>query len=165
MCDLFKDYPSAIENSVKIASKCNVDIKMGELYLPPFPIPKESKSENTDEYLYELCNTALLKKYDKADDIISKRLKYELDIISKMGFASYFLITQDFVKYAKDNDIPVGPGRGSAVGSLVSYLIGITDLDALKYCHFPESHDYFESNSLFESGRQRFIQRHRYFFI
>ena len=138
MCDLFKDYPSAIENSVKIASKCNVDIKMGELYLPPFPIPKESKSENTDEYLYELCNTALLKKYDKADDIISKRLKYELDIISKMGFASYFLITQDFVKYAKDNDIPVGPGRGSAVGSLVSYLIGITDLDPLKYNLFFE---------------------------
>ena len=138
MCDLFKDFPSAIENSIKIASECNVDIKMGELFLPPFSIPKKSKAINADEYLYELCNTALLKKYNKVDDIISTRLKYELDIISKMGFASYFLITQDFVKYAKDNDIPVGPGRGSAVGSLVSYLIGITDLDPLKYNLFFE---------------------------
>ena len=133
MCDLFKDYPEAIENSIKIASECNVDIKMDELFLPPFSIPKESKASNADEYLYELCNTALLKKYDKVDDIISERLKYELNIISKMGFASYFLITQDFVQYAKDNNIPVGPGRGSAVGSLVSYLTGVTNLDPLKY--------------------------------
>jgi len=133
MCDLFKDYPEAIENSIKIASECNVDIKMDELFLPPFSIPKESKASNADEYLYELCNTSLLKKYDKVNDIISERLKYELNIISKMGFASYFLITQDFVQYAKDNNIPVGPGRGSAVGSLVSYLTGITNLDPLKY--------------------------------
>ena len=73
------------------------------------------------------------KKYSNIDENILNRLKYELGIIEKMGFASYFLITQDFVRYAKTNDIPVGPGRGSAVGSLVSYLIGITNLDPLKY--------------------------------
>jgi DNA polymerase III subunit alpha len=133
MCELFKDYPQAIENSIKIASECNIEINMGELFLPPFSIPKESKSSNADEYLYELCSNALPKKYSKVDDIITQRLNYELDIISKMGFASYFLITQDFVQYARENDIPVGPGRGSAVGSLVSYLTGITNLDPLKY--------------------------------
>ena len=133
MCDLFQDFPDAITNSIKIASECNIDIKMGELFLPPFDIPQSSPSSNADEYLHELCHNAILKKYDKSDDVIIDRLKYELDIISKMGFASYFLITQDFVQYAKDNDIPVGVGRGSAVGSLVSYLTGITNLDPLKY--------------------------------
>ena len=133
MCDLFQDYPEAIENSIKIANACNVDINMGELFLPPFSIPQNSQSSNADEYLAELCNNALSEKYNKIDNTITERLQYELGIISKMGFASYFLITQDFVKYAKDNDIPVGPGRGSAVGSLVSYLTGITNLDPLKY--------------------------------
>ena len=133
MCDLFQDYPEAIENSIKIANACNVDINMGELFLPPFSIPQNSQSSNADEYLAELCNNALSEKYNKIDNTITERLQYELGIISKMGFASYFLITQDFVKYAKDHDIPVGPGRGSAVGSLVSYLTGITNLDPLKY--------------------------------
>ena len=133
MCDLFEQYPEAIENSIKIANTCNVDINMGELFLPPFSIPQNSQSSNADEYLAELCNNALSEKYNKIDNTITERLQYELGIISKMGFASYFLITQDFVKYAKDNDIPVGPGRGSAVGSLVSYLTGITNLDPLKY--------------------------------
>ena len=130
---LFKDYSEAIENSYKIAEKCNVEINMDELFLPPFDIPKKSNATNADEYLYELCDNAILNKYDKKDSIITERLQYELDIISKMGFASYFLITQDFVKYARDHDIPVGPGRGSAVGSLVSYLTGITNLDPLRY--------------------------------
>ena len=133
MIDLFIDHPEAIQNTKVIADQCNVEIKMDELYLPPFPIPKDSQSTNADEYLLELCNRALEKKYSKIDDTLKERLKYELDIISKMGFASYFLITQDFVSYAKSNDIPVGPGRGSAVGSLVSYLTGITNLDPLKY--------------------------------
>ena len=133
MIDLFIDYPEAIQNTKVIADQCNVEIKMDELYLPPFSIPKDSQSTNADEYLLELCNRALEKKYSKIDDTLKERLKYELDIISKMGFASYFLITQDFVSYAKSNDIPVGPGRGSAVGSLVSYLTGITNLDPLKY--------------------------------
>jgi len=133
MYQLFKDYPEAISNTVAISDQCNVDIPMGKLFLPNFPIPKESKSDNADQYLKELCENSLLVKYKKNTTEISNRLQYELDIIYKMGFSSYFLITQDFVKYAKDNHIPVGPGRGSAVGSLVSYLTGITDLDPLKY--------------------------------
>ncbi len=133
MAILFKDNPEAITNTKKIAEQCNVEIKMDELYLPPFIIPEDSASKNADEYLLELCNKALEKKYSKIDKTIQERLKYELGIISKMGFASYFLITQDFVHYAKSHDIPVGPGRGSAVGSLVSYLTGITNLDPLKY--------------------------------
>ena len=133
MLDLFKSYPEAINNTKIIADQCNVEIKMDELYLPPYTIPENSSSKNADEYLLELCTQALEKKYSNINENILERLKYELGIIEKMGFASYFLITQDFVRYAKTNDIPVGPGRGSAVGSLVSYLTGITNLDPLKY--------------------------------
>jgi len=133
MYKLFKDYPDALTNTLKISEQCNVEIPMGKLFLPNFPIPKESESSNSDEYLKELCEKEVLKKYKKINKNISDRLQYELDIIYKMGFSSYFLITQDFVKYAKENKIPVGPGRGSAVGSLVSYLIGITNLDPLEY--------------------------------
>ena len=133
MHKLFKDYPEALDNTIKISEECNVDIPMGKLFLPSFPIPQESRSSNADEYLKELCEKSILKKYIKTNTKISDRLKYELEIINKMGFSSYFLITQDFVKYAKNNNIPVGPGRGSAVGSLVSYLTGITNLDPLQY--------------------------------
>ena len=133
MYNLFKNYPEALDNTLNIAKQCNVEIPMGKLFLPNFPIPKKSHSKNSDAYLKELCEIALSKKYKTIDNIISNRLKYELSIIAKMGFASYFLITQDFVQYAKNKGIPVGPGRGSAVGSIVSYLIGITDLDPLKY--------------------------------
>ena len=133
MHQLFQDFPEALTNTIQIAEQCNVDIPMGKLFLPNFPIPKESKAIDANQYLKELCEESLLNKYKKITSEISDRLKYELDIIYKMGFASYFLITQDFVQYAKDNNIPVGPGRGSAVGSLVSYLTGITDLDPLKY--------------------------------
>ena len=130
---LFKDYPEALENTVKIAESCNIDIPMGELFLPKFPISDSAQSTTADEFLKELCHNNISKKYNKETPEIMKRLDYELDIIYKMGFSNYFLITQDFVQYAKDNNIPVGPGRGSAVGSLVSYLIGITGLDPLKY--------------------------------
>ena len=133
MQQLFLDYPEALTNTIKISEECNVDIPMGKLFLPNFPIPKESKSIDADQYLKELCENSLPVKYQKVTNEISNRLQYELDIIYKMGFSSYFLITQDFVKYAKDHDIPVGPGRGSAVGSLVSYLTGITNLDPLQY--------------------------------
>ena len=133
MHELFQDYPKALENTVKIAELCNIDIPMGELFLPNFPISSSAQSTTADEYLKELCHANISKKYNTATPNIMKRLDYELEIIYKMGFSSYFLITQDFVQYAKDNNIPVGPGRGSAVGSLVSYLIGITGLDPLKY--------------------------------
>ena len=133
MESLFLDYPESINNSVNISNQCNVEIPMGKLYLPKFPIPKESETDNPDDYLEEICKKSLIEKYNSKNEEPNQRLKYELEIIKKMGFASYFLITQDFVKYAKDNNIPVGPGRGSAVGSIVSYLTGITDLDPLEY--------------------------------
>ena len=135
---LFKELPEALSNTLKIAEECDVNIPMGELFLPNFPIPKKAKAKNADEYLKELCNNLINQKYSSINSDIMNRLDYELEIIYKMGFSNYFLITQDFVKYAKDNNIPVGPGRGSAVGSLVSYLIGITGLDPLKYNLFFE---------------------------
>ena len=144
MYDLFKKYPSAIENTVKIAESCNIDIPIGEIHLPEFPLPKES-SNSPDQYLEKLCLTGLRNKYKDPNPLIMERLKYELSVIKKMGFAGYFLITQDFVKYAKDSSIPVGPGRGSAVGSIVSYCLGITNIDPIKY------------NLIFE----RFLNPHR----
>ena len=144
MYDLFKKYPSAIENTLKIAESCDVDIPLGEIHLPEFPIPTES-SNSPDEYLENLCMIGLKDRYRDPSPVIIDRLKYELSVIKKMGFAGYFLITQDFVKYAKDSRIPVGPGRGSAVGSIVSYCLGITNVDPMKY------------NLIFE----RFLNPHR----
>ena len=144
MYDLFKKYPSAIENTLKIAESCDVDIPLGEIHLPEFPIPAES-SNSPDEYLENLCMIGLKDRYRDPSPVIIDRLKYELSVIKKMGFAGYFLITQDFVKYAKDSRIPVGPGRGSAVGSIVSYCLGITNVDPMKY------------NLIFE----RFLNPHR----
>ena len=144
MYNLFKKYPSAIENTLKIAESCDVDIPLGQIHLPEFPIPAESSS-SPDEYLENLCMIGLKDKYKDPSRIIIDRLKYELSVIKKMGFAGYFLITQDFVKYAKDSRIPVGPGRGSAVGSIVSYCLGITNVDPMKY------------NLIFE----RFLNPHR----
>jgi len=130
---LFKDFPGAIENTRKIAEMCNADISMGTYHLPEFPIPELNGDDDPDKYLRNICINGLNNRYNEITPTIQKRLDYELDIIKKMGFAGYFLITQDFVNYAKTNRIPVGPGRGSAVGSIVSYASGITDLDPLKY--------------------------------
>jgi len=130
---LFKDFPGAIENTRKIAEMCNADIPMGTYHLPEFPIPELNGDDDPDKYLRNICINGLNNRYNEITPTIQKRLDYELDIIKKMGFAGYFLITQDFVNYAKTNRIPVGPGRGSAVGSIVSYASGITDLDPLKY--------------------------------
>ncbi len=143
MYNLFKDAPSAIENTVRIAEQCNVDIPIGDIHLPSFPIPKDAAS--SDQYLRELCISGLKSKYKQQSENLMKRLDYELGVIQKMGFAGYFLITQDFVQYAKNQQIPVGPGRGSAVGSLASYCLGITNIDPIKY------------NLIFE----RFLNPHR----
>jgi len=133
MWDLFKDYPDALENTVKIAEQCNVEIPMGNYHLPRFPIPADSNSSSADDYLKTLCQEGLRKRYSHITPEIQNRLNYELSVIKKMGFAGYFLITMDFVKYAKTNLIPVGPGRGSAAGSIVAYTTGITDVDPIKY--------------------------------
>ena len=133
MYNLFKDFPNSMENTLKIAESCNIDIPMDEYHLPEFPIPKLNGISDSNEYLRSICVDGLRDRYPDITPKIQSRLDYELDVIKKMGFAGYFLITQDFVNYAKSKGIPVGPGRGSAVGSIVSYCAGITDLDPLKY--------------------------------
>ncbi len=121
----------AFENANEIAEKCNLEIELGKTKLPPFPLPENYK--NADEYLEKLAEKGLTARYDGITDDIRQRFNYELGIIQKTGFASYFLIVQDFVNWAKQNGIIVGPGRGSAAGSLISYLLGITNIDPLKY--------------------------------
>ncbi len=130
MVELFKDYPEAIANTVAIAEKCNVKIPTGQLIFPNYPLPK---GETLESYLKKLTYEQAKKRLDKIDQEITERLDYELSIINDKGYAAYFLITQDFVNWAKDQGIAVGPGRGSAAGSLVSYSLGITDIDPLKH--------------------------------
>ncbi len=136
MAEFFKDTPEAIENTAKIAERCNVTIELGKIQLPYFEVPEK---ETPDSYLEKLCREGLEKRYGKnPSQEIEERLKYELSIIKKMGFATFFLIVQDFVNWAKNNKIVVGPGRGSDAGSLVSYILNITDIDPLKYNLFFE---------------------------
>lgn len=134
MEELFQEFPEAIANTKKIADKCNLEIKMGEYLQPEFPIPKESGIQEPNKYLEKLAKEGLKKRIgDKITSKYEKRLDYELKVINKMGYPGYFLITSDFIQYAKNNNISVGPGRGSAAGSLVAYSLGITGVDPLKY--------------------------------
>lgn len=130
MTKLFAHVPQAVSNTVAIAERCNVEFNFGEMYLPNYIVPEGYTLES---YLDFLCGKGLDKRYPNADEVITQRLKYELEMIVKMGFAGYFLIVWDLINYAKNNDIPVGPGRGSAAGSLVAYVLGITNVDPLKY--------------------------------
>jgi len=131
MIEFFKELPEAIENTEKIAERCNVALTLNQILLPNFPLPEGETS--ADDYLYKLVMEKLPNRFPVADAKLMERLDYELDIIKKTGFADYFLIVQDFVNWAKERGIVVGPGRGSAAGSLVSYVLGITDIDPLKY--------------------------------
>ena len=131
MYEIFKDIPEALENTLAISEQCDVEIPLGNYHLPAYPLPNEET--NPDKYLEKLCNEGLKKRYSKITKKTQDRLKYELSVIKKMGYAGYFLITQDFVNYAVINNIPVGPGRGSAAGSIVAYCTGITNIDPLKY--------------------------------
>ena len=141
MCALFHDVPTAIENTVEIAKRCSVEIELGTYYLPDFPIPEGlTEAEFFRKISYEGLDDRLetiLKKdqpdYDERKKEYYDRLKFELDIIIDMGFPGYFLIVMDFIQWSKDNDIPVGPGRGSGAGSLVAYAQKITDIDPLLY--------------------------------
>lgn len=133
MFSLFKQFPEALENTRALADSIDLQIPMEDYHLPWYSIPEDNKSKDIDEYLKTLCSTGLKDKYENINGEINKRLDYELSVIKKMGFASYFLITADFVEYAKKNKIPVGPGRGSAPGSIVSYALGITNIDPLKH--------------------------------
>jgi DNA polymerase III subunit alpha len=134
MIELLKNFPGAAENTLKIAEDCTVEIELGKVQLPYFSVP-DKFDENS--YLKKLCQEGFEKRYgisfSKADEKIVNRMNYELEVVKKMGWPSYFLIVSDFVNWAKKNGIIVGPGRGSAAGSLVCYLTGITNLDPLKY--------------------------------
>ena len=130
MAELFHDMPEALATTALIADRCNVEIEFGKIHLPQFPIP-----EGTTPILYlrHIIDERLPGRFTEETAVIKERLEYELGVIEKMGFADYFLIVQDFITWAKNFGIVVGPGRGSAAGSLVSYVLGITDIDPLKY--------------------------------
>ncbi len=128
----FNKFLQAVENTNNIADVCNVDIKFGELHFPNYDFPKEYK--NMDDYLKAICYTNVKNIYGNTlSDNILKRLEYELSIIFKMGYSSYFIVVWDFISYAKRRGIAIGPGRGSAAGSLVAYCLGITMVDPIKY--------------------------------
>ncbi|MFC1558729.1 DNA polymerase III subunit alpha [candidate division KSB1 bacterium] len=132
MKEIFKETPEAVNNTVKIAEKCNLLIDFNKHYLPNFNVPEDSMT--LDDYLSSLANEGMKKRYpEEVTPEIKDRLNYELSIIKKMGFSGYFLIVQDLINYARQNGIPVGPGRGSAAGSLVSYVLGITNLNPIDY--------------------------------
>ena len=127
---LFSDVPEAIENTRKIADKIEFDWDMSTYHLPEFPVPE---GETLNSYLKILSKKGLEERYAEITPSLTERMEYELGIIDQMGFPGYFLIVKDFIDYARKQDIPVGPGRGSAAGSLVSYCLGITNLDPIKY--------------------------------
>ncbi len=146
MAELFADVPEALTNSVMIAARCSVEVRLGEIFLPEFEIPE---GLTRDEYFRKVSHDGLTERLDflfppeqypregaeyaEIDARYRKRLDFELDIIIQMGFPGYFLIVMDFIQWAKDNDVPVGPGRGSGAGSLVAYAQKITDLDPIGY--------------------------------
>ncbi len=127
---LFPYALQALENTQKIADRCNVEIEFGVTKLPKYDVPDGYSSW---EYLNKLCYEGLEERYPNGDDSLKERLKYELSIIQSMGYVDYFLIVWDFIKYARDHQIMVGPGRGSAAGSIVAYCLGITSIDPIKY--------------------------------
>jgi DNA polymerase-3 subunit alpha len=130
MAELFYDYPQALDNTLKIAERCNVQLELGKFHMPKFALPVGTTS---GEYLEKLCRQEIVDKGFTWDEDHEERLLYELSVINQMGFPGYFLIVRDFVHYAKQQHIMVGPGRGSAAGSLVAYLLGITSLDPIEH--------------------------------
>lgn len=131
MAQLFSDVPEAIANTMEIAEKCNLMLEFGRVHLPHFPLPPGYKA--SDGYLADLARQGLANRYPEPTPEIKQRLEYELQIIARTGYSGYFLTVKDFIDYAKEEGIPVGPGRGSAAGSLVAYALGITDVDPIKY--------------------------------
>ena len=139
MKEIFHYIPEAIENTGKIAKRCNVEIEFGKYHLPKYEVPEGFTSLT---YLTKLCEEGFKKRYEEESEELKKRLGYELDTITDVGFVDYFLIVWDYVNFAKAKHIPVGPGRGSAAGSIVAYCLGITDVDPIRY------------NLLFEVGKR-----------
>ena len=135
MEELFGAYPDAVANTQRIADRCRMEFTFGKYHLPEFQLPPGVDSPT---YLRQLCEKGFTERYGTEHEEYRRQLDYELDMIGRMGFTDYFLIVSDFVRYAKDAGIPVGPGRGSAAGSMVSYCLYITDIDPMQY------HLYFE---------------------
>ena len=142
MAELFSDLPEALENTVEIAKRCNIDVQLGKYFLPDFPTPngmgiddylRHASFQGLEERLAVLWPEASTENYAQKRQEYIDRLNFELDIIIQMGFPGYFLIVMDFIQWAKSNGVPVGPGRGSGAGSLVAYALKITDLDPLAY--------------------------------
>src|SRR6185295_17304081 len=131
--------PEALENTLKIAADCNIELEFGVQRIPEFPLPKEYA--DAAKYLRHLCETGVQERYgfevknaeSPPEQQVIDRLNFELEVIGKMGFDAYFLIVWDFMRWAREQNIAVGPGRGSAAGAIVAYLLKITDLDPLKY--------------------------------
>src|SRR4051794_20919280 len=131
MRELFREFPEAITNTLEIADRCNLELEFGKSKYPEYPAPE---GKTREVYLRELCYKGLHERYgERVDSELIKRLDYELDILERTGFVSYFLIVWDFIDFAKRRGIPVGPGRGSAAGSMVAYVLGITDVDPLQF--------------------------------
>ncbi len=141
MAELFADIPEALENSIEIAKRCNLELTLGQNFLPNFPVPA---GMTTEEHFADISRQGLEWRLTRLFDpaapdfaarrqVYDERLEVELNVINQMGFAGYFLIVADFIQWAKDNDIPVGPGRGSGAGSLVAYALKITDLDPIEH--------------------------------
>ena len=142
MAELFSDLPEALENTVEIAKRCNIEVQLGKYFLPDFPTPngmgiddylRHASFEGLEERLAVLWPKETTPNYEEKRQVYVDRLNFELDIIIQMGFPGYFLIVMDFIQWAKNNGVPVGPGRGSGAGSLVAYVLKITDLDPLAY--------------------------------
>jgi len=141
MQELFADIPEALQNSVEIARRCTLELRLGEYFLPDYPIPDGmtideffvAESQQGLQERLEILFDTQAEDFPARQQLYAERLKFELDIIIQMGFPGYFLIVMDFIRWAKNNDIPVGPGRGSGAGSLVAYALKITDLDPIEY--------------------------------
>ncbi len=133
MCDLFKNFPEAVSSTFEISEKCNLKLDLKKSHMPRFPIPAEAGASTLDDLLDAVARRGFAVRYPTAGDPLRQRLERELDVIKSMGYSGYFLIVQDFIKAARTMGIRVGPGRGSAAGSVVSYALGITDVDPIKY--------------------------------
>ncbi len=130
MIALFSHCPEAIKHTIEITEKCNLSLEMGKLRLPHFPIPQ---GHSADTYLRKLTEEGIVRRYLNPDEKVHERMNMELEVISSMGFSTYFLIVWDFIQFSRSRGIAVGPGRGSAAGSIVAYSLGITDVDPLRY--------------------------------
>ncbi|TPW17477.1 MAG: DNA polymerase III subunit alpha, partial [bacterium] len=131
MRELFRHHPAACDATLDIAEKCRLTLELGKAQLPHFPCP--DGFAGLDDYLHHVAREGLKRRYPSPGDAIRERLDYELGVIARMGYAGYFLVVQDFIDYARRQEIPVGPGRGSAAGSLVAYCLGITDIDPIRF--------------------------------